>query len=98
MLDSSARRYLRGRAHHLEPVVQIGKDGVTDAVIQEIERTAAQVELLKIRVRPNAPLGAKETAVELGARLGGEIVGAVGRVIVYFLPGKEDTAFPEINR
>ena len=98
MLDASARKYLRGRAHHLEAVVQIGKDGVTDQVIQEIERTAERAELMKIRVRPNAPLGARETAAGLASRLRGEIVGTVGRVIIYFLPGKDETAFPEINR
>ena len=98
MLDASARKYLRGRAHHLEAVVQIGKDGVTDQVIQEIERTADRLELLKIRVRPNAPLGARETAASLASRLRAEIIGTVGRVIIYFLPGKDETAFPEINR
>jgi putative YhbY family RNA-binding protein len=50
MLDSTARRALRARAHHLHPVVSIGQQGLTPAVLQEIDRALKAHELIKVRV------------------------------------------------
>ena len=49
-LSSAQRSELRGRAHHLEPVVMIGDAGLTAAVMAEIDRALNAHELIKIRV------------------------------------------------
>jgi RNA-binding protein len=49
-LDSGARRALRARAHHLNPVVAIGQHGLTPAVVHEIHVALRAHELIKIRV------------------------------------------------
>jgi RNA-binding protein len=86
MLDARTKKYLRGQAHSLASVVAVGKEGVTDAVAAEIERTAESVELVKIRLLPNAPLDRKAAEQALVGRLRGEFVGGIGRVLIYFLP------------
>jgi len=97
MLGTKARKYLRGRAHALKPVVSIGKDGLTEALVAEIERTAASLELIKIRLLTNIPEQKDKLIEALAARLRGELVGRVGHVVIYFLPGKEETAYPELG-
>jgi putative YhbY family RNA-binding protein len=49
-LDSAARRALRARAHHLDPVVSIGQQGLTPTVVHEIDGALRAHELIKIRV------------------------------------------------
>jgi putative YhbY family RNA-binding protein len=49
-LDSTARRALRARAHHLHPVVAIGQHGLTPAVVREIDIALKAHELIKVRV------------------------------------------------
>jgi putative YhbY family RNA-binding protein len=49
ILSPTERRALRARAHALEPVVMIGDQGLTAAVIREIERSLKAHELIKVR-------------------------------------------------
>jgi putative YhbY family RNA-binding protein len=49
-LNPAERQALKARAHKLEPVVMIGAEGLTEAVIQEIDRNLTAHELIKIRV------------------------------------------------
>ena len=94
MLTPGVKKYLRGRAHALKPTVLIGKEGVTDTVLAEIERTAASAELIKIRVLRNAPVDAAAAEAALSPRLSGEIVGRLGHTLVYFRAAPEGTRFP----
>src|SRR6478736_1340591 len=50
-LTSKQISYLRGQAHHLNPVVIVGQHGVTEAVIREMETTLNHHELIKVQVR-----------------------------------------------
>ena len=45
-LSSSQRSYLRSQAHHIEPVVLIGKHGITDGTIETIDRVLEARELI----------------------------------------------------
>jgi RNA-binding protein len=93
MLTGKEKKYLRGKAHSLKPSIFVGKEGLSSALVEQIEQTARNAELLKIRVNNNAPLDMDEMERELTASLVGEIVGRIGRVLIYFLPGKEDSRF-----
>ena len=59
-LDGFQRRHLRGLAHPLKPVVMIGKEGLTEAVVAKTEAELVAHELIKIRF-----LGWKDTKKEL---------------------------------
>ena len=50
-LNSSQRSYLKGQAHNLEPMVQIGKNGLTDGVIHSINAALSAKELIKIKFK-----------------------------------------------
>jgi len=93
MLDARTKKYLRGKAHGLSAAVTVGKEGVTESVAAEIERTAESAELVKIRLLPSAPVDRKEAEQALSGMLRGEFVGGIGRVLVYFLPGKNPSRY-----
>lgn len=92
-MHPKVKKYLRGRAHDLKPCILVGKEGLTEGLLTEIERTAESVELLKVKVLNNAPAETREIAAQLDEKLRGVVVGTVGHTIIYFLPGKEGSHF-----
>ena len=82
-LSSSDRSYLRSQAHHLEPVVLIGKHGITDGTIESIDRVLEARELIKIKFREfkDEKLSLSEKIVEL---TNSQIVGVIGHTVIIF--------------
>src|SRR5438477_8920180 len=76
-LTGAQRRYLRGLANPLKPVVMIGKGGLTDSVRATVEQTLATRELIKIKF---VALKAEKKALiaELASATGSEVVGVIG--------------------
>lgn len=82
-LSGAQRKHLRGLAHHVKPVVHVGKNGVTDPVLQEVEEALDCHELIKVKLVD--PQGRKkELADELASRSGGTRVGLVGNIVTLF--------------
>lgn len=82
-LKGFQRTYLRGLAHPMRPVVRVGKDGATDPVLAAIEDALAARELIKVAL-PGDRNERRDLAATIAARSGGECVGMVGGVAVYF--------------
>ena len=94
-LTSKQRAYLRKLAHKLKPVVFVGTDGVTDAVVRSVEEALHTRELLKVKVQQSAPEKAKKTGQQLLAALeGAHIPQTIGRTIVIY---REHPDEPEIK-
>lgn len=86
------RRALRALGHHLKPVVQIGQQGVTSAVIQATSEALDTHELIKVKVLESAPHGRFEVARELAEATSSELVQVLGRTILLFRPAPEPRA------
>ncbi len=84
MLNSKQRSNLRGLAQKIEPVTQVGKSGVTDMLIESLEKTIDKRELIKVTVLENSGLDVKEAGVEIAQRLNAEFVCATGRKLVFY--------------
>ena len=82
-LSSSQRSYLRSQAHHLEPVVLIGKHGITDGTIESINRVLEARELIKIKFREfkDEKLSLSEKITEL---TNSQVVGVIGHTVIIF--------------
>ena len=82
-LSSSQRSYLRSQAHHLEPVVLIGKNGITDGTIESIDRVLEARELIKIKFREfkDDKLSMSEKITDL---TNAQIVGVIGHTVIIF--------------
>jgi RNA-binding protein len=82
-LTGAQKKHLRGLAHHLKPVVQIGRNGLTDPVVQSIDEALEVHELIKVRLAD--PQGEKrELAGEIAERTGSVWVGLVGNVVTLY--------------
>ena len=90
MITSKQRSYLRSLAHNVDPTVYIGKAGVTDNVIKEIDQCLEARELVKIKLQEGAVLDAKATANELAPVLEAEFVQAIGRKFTLYRESKEN--------
>ena len=81
-LTGKQRHHLRALAHHLDPVVQIGHEGVSAAVVAQIDAALAAHELIKVRVGSECPLDREEAAEAIAAAARAEIAQIIGRVVV----------------
>ena len=84
-LTGKQRRWLRGRAHDLDPVVQLGAKGLTDAVVAEVDRSLEAHELIKVRLAVDRDERDAPTA-ELARRTHAHAVGTIGKVAILFRP------------
>jgi RNA-binding protein len=84
-LTPRQRAHLRSLAHPLKPIVQIGRDGLTDAVARSVEGAFHARALLKLKVHESAPAGARELGTALAAGLDGvHLVQVIGRTVVLY--------------
>jgi RNA-binding protein len=94
-LTSKQRAFLRSLAHPLKPILQIGKEGVTDEVASSAVEAFQNRELLKVKVLESAPLSAREAASELSERVdGAHVVQVIGRTVALYRRHPEN---PEIR-
>jgi RNA-binding protein len=83
-LTGRQRHYLRGLGHALDPVVQVGKDGLSDAVTAATTTALETHELVKVKLGPNTPEDRHEAAGELAARTDSELVQVLGKAILLY--------------
>ena len=94
-LTSKQRAHLRSLAHSLKPILQVGKEGVTEEVAASVADAFQNRELLKVKVLESAPLDAREAAGELAERVAGaHVVQVIGRTVVLYRRHPEN---PEIR-
>lgn len=96
-LTSADRREFRAQAHHLDPVVMIGGEGLTKAVIKETDAALNAHGLIKIRVLGDDRQERIEMSETLCQQLGAALVQHIGKLLVLFrpLPEKEAKVDPE---
>ena len=82
-------RYLRGLAHHLTPIFQVGKGGVSQTMIEQISLALEARELMKVAVLANSDENADEVAQQLKMGTRAEIVQVIGRTIILYRRSQE---------
>jgi RNA-binding protein len=81
------RKHLRGLAHALEPVVHVGRSGVTESVLAGVDAALTAHELIKVRL--HAPDDKKALAAELAEKSGAETCGLVGHTVILYRENRE---------
>ena len=84
MPSSKLRKALRGAGHHLSPFVQVGKEGVTEALLEQLDEQLAAHELVKVRIGTECPEDRFEAADRLGAAAGAQLAQILGRTILVY--------------
>lgn len=90
MLTGKQRSYLKSLANTIKPITQIGKQGITENFIQQLEEALEARELVKVHVLENSLLNAKEAASEVVQLTGAEFVQAIGNKFVIYRRSKEN--------
>ena len=84
MLTSKQRAELRALANPIETILQVGKGGINDTLIQQVSDALAARELIKLRVLETAPGFAREIAQQLSEATRSDVVQVIGtRFVLY---------------
>ena len=83
-LTSKQRAQLRGMANSLDPIVHIGKEGITDNLVKQADEALEARELIKCKVLENAMLTAREACQELSVKTRSEAVQGIGSKFVLY--------------
>lgn len=84
MLNSKQRARLRAMANPIDTILQIGKGGINENTVKQVDDALTARELIKIRVLENSLYSAKEAAVEIAGETGCEVVQILGtRITLY---------------
>ncbi len=83
-LTSKQTRHLRALGHHLDPVVHLGKDGITDGLHKAIDQALTDHELVKVKLNPEAPEDRFEAADAVAARLKADVAQVLGRTFLLY--------------
>ena len=86
MITGKQRSYLRKLGQELDPLVFIGKNDMTETVIQELDNLLTSRELVKVKIQEGSILDAKPTANALAEMLNADFVQAIGRKFVLYRP------------
>lgn len=85
MLTGYQKKYLKGLAHGLKPVVFIGQSGLTEAVIQNADATLKKHELVKVKfIAFKEKKQKNDIIVAFGQRTAAELVGLIGHTATFF--------------
>ena len=90
MLNGRQRAYLRSIANTLKPITQIGKDGVTEDFLDQLDAMLDSREIVKVTILETAGLDAKETANAICKALRAEFVQAIGFKFTIYRKNQED--------
>ncbi|PLR85870.1 ribosome assembly RNA-binding protein YhbY [Bacillus canaveralius] len=90
MLTGKQKRFLRSKAHHLNPIFQVGKGGVNENMVKQIAEALEARELIKISILQNSEEDRDTVAEKLVAGTGAELVQIIGNIIVLYKESMEN--------
>jgi len=83
-LPGVALRHLRALGHDLEPVVMIGKEGITESLVKAASAALLTHELIKVKVQSEAPVDRKEAAASLAEAADAVLAQVLGRTFLLY--------------
>ncbi|WP_462412285.1 ribosome assembly RNA-binding protein YhbY [Neobacillus sp. Marseille-QA0830] len=90
MLTGKQKRFLRSKAHHLDPIFQVGKGGVNENMIKQIRDALEARELFKVSVLQNCEEDKTVVADQLAKGADAELVQIIGNTIVLYKESEEN--------
>ncbi|MCH6266478.1 MULTISPECIES: ribosome assembly RNA-binding protein YhbY [Neobacillus] len=90
MLTGKQKRFLRSKAHHLDPIFQVGKGGVNENMVKQIADALEARELFKVSVLQNCDEDKNVVAQQLADGAGAELVQIIGNTIVLYKESVEN--------
>ncbi len=79
MITGKQRSFLKSMANTIDPIFQIGKGGISENLIKQVDDALTAREIVKISILKNSSLDANEVAIELAEILNAEFVQSIGK-------------------
>jgi RNA-binding protein len=89
MLTTKQRSYLRSLGNTIDAIIQIGKDGIDDNFLKQVDETLEARELVKISVLRNSDLDAREACDAVCKGVGANPVQVIGNRFIVYKKSKE---------
>lgn len=89
-LRGKQKRFLRSKAHHLQPIFQIGKGGISGPMLTQIGEALEKRELIKVSLLQNTDEIATDVAHILADEVHCQVVQIIGRVLVLYRPSSKE--------
>ena len=83
-LRGKQKRYLRSEAHHLKPIFQIGKDGLSEVWLDEVLKALDKRELLKVNILQNSLVEVGDVKEFIENNSDAQVIQTIGNVLVLF--------------
>lgn len=90
MLTGKQKRFLRSKAQHVNPTFQIGKAGLNENMIEQLDEILENRELIKIHILQNNMDDKSELARAVSEATNSELVQVIGSMIVLYKESKEN--------
>ena len=90
MLTGKQKRYLRSLANNIDPIFKIGKAGINDNMISQIDETLENRELIKIHILQNNFDDKNDLAQTLSQATNSEVVQVIGSMIIIYRESQEN--------
>ncbi|MCC6522536.1 MAG: ribosome assembly RNA-binding protein YhbY [Polyangiaceae bacterium] len=96
-LNGKQRRHLRALGHALDPVVQVGKLGLSESLVRALDEALTRHELVKVRIGGECPVDRHTLSEELASATASELAQLLGRTALYYRrhPKKPRIVLPE---
>ena len=88
MLTGKQKRHLRAMGNEMDPILQVGKGGITETVVTQTDQTLEARELIKCRVLQNCSEDPQSVADELAGQVQADLVQVIGRNFLLFRSSK----------
>ncbi len=89
MLNSKQRAQLRALANGIDTIFQVGKSGINEQLIRQVDETLEARELIKLRVLETSPQSSREAADMIAAETGADVVQVIGSRFVLYRESRE---------
>src|SRR5690625_2012693 len=89
-LTGKQKAFLRSEAHHLQPVFQIGKYGLEEEALKQLEDVLEKRELIKVHLLQNSILTVDEAEEVIEEKTEATVVQKIGKTLVLFQPSSKE--------
>jgi RNA-binding protein len=83
-MKGSERAELRAEAHHLQPTVHVGQNGITPSLIGSLDDALRTHELVKVKLGKTSEIKPKDAASELASATASDVVQVIGRTATFY--------------
>lgn len=89
ILTAKEKKQLRRLGHHRNPVVYVGREGLTTSLIKSTKDALKAHELIKVKLGQNCPLLKKTAAEQLAQQSGAALIQLIGKTVLLYLPNPD---------